>query len=93
MRTVRQAARGAEDESYLASVSDLMIGLLFVFIIMLMAFGLNFTQAKSLALVAGEELSTARDAANSERQRLAAEIGALEGERERLEAELASVMR
>jgi flagellar motor protein MotB len=93
MRVGRQTARGAEDESYLASVSDLMIGLLFVFIIMLMAFGLNFTQAKSLALVVGEELSTARDAANSERQRLAAEIGALEGERERLEAELASVMR
>lgn len=87
-----KVVRGSEDESYLASVSDLMVGLLFVFIIMLMAFGLNFTQAKTLALAVGEELSTARDAADRERERLAAEIDALEGERERLKAELTLVM-
>ena len=30
-----------EEDNYLASVSDLMVGLLFVFIIILMAFALN----------------------------------------------------
>lgn len=37
--------RHVEGDSYLASLSDLMVGLLFVFIIMLMAFALNYRTA------------------------------------------------
>lgn len=35
------------EDSYLASLSDLMVGLLFIFIIILMAFALNYRQAES----------------------------------------------
>lgn len=35
------------EESYLASLSDLMVGLLFIFIIILMAFALNLREAES----------------------------------------------
>ncbi len=38
-----------EEDNYLASVSDLMVGLLFVFIIMLMAFALNLRTAEEQA--------------------------------------------
>ncbi len=37
----------ASEESYLASLSDLMVGLLFIFIIILMAFALNLREAES----------------------------------------------
>ena len=40
---------GREDEGYLASVSDLMVGMLFVFIIVLMGFALNYRSAEGLA--------------------------------------------
>jgi flagellar motor protein MotB len=89
----RQGARGGEEDSYLASLSDLMVGLLFVFVIMLMAFGLNYRTAQDRTRAAGEELSTARDAAETERQRLAAEVDELEAERQRLRQQLAAVVR
>jgi len=37
------------DDSYLASLSDLMVGMLFIFIIMLMAFALSYTNATGAA--------------------------------------------
>lgn len=43
----RQQARIADDESYFVSMTDLMIGLLFIFIIMLMSFTINFRQAET----------------------------------------------
>ena len=39
----------AGDDSYLASLSDLMVGMLFIFIIMLMAFALSYTSATNAA--------------------------------------------
>lgn len=36
-----------EENNYLASLSDLMVGLLFIFIIILMAFALNYRQAET----------------------------------------------
>lgn len=87
-----RTARAGEDDSYLASVSDLMVGLLFVFIIMLMAFALNFRSAEDRAHTAGAELSTARDAAETERRRLAVEIDSLEAERRNLQMQLAAAM-
>ena len=62
-----------EDDSYLASVSDLMVGLLFVFIIMLMAFALNLRTAEEQATRTREELESARAAATEERDELAVE--------------------
>lgn len=49
-------AEDGENDSYLASMSDLMVGMLFIFIIMLMAFALNFRQAED------ENLRTLDDA-------------------------------
>lgn len=69
-----------EDDSYLASVSDLMVGLLFLFIIILMAFALNFRSAEDAAEATLDELLTERD-------RLALAQEALAGDRDRLLAE------
>ena len=69
-----------EDDSYLASVSDLMVGLLFLFIIILMAFALNFRSAEDAAEATLDELLTERD-------RLAIAQEALAGDRDRLLAE------
>lgn len=76
------AARGpvGEDESYLVSVSDLMVGLLFLFIIILMAFALNFRSAEDTAEATLNELMQERD-------RLAVAQAALAGDRDRLLAE------
>ncbi len=70
----------ASDESYLASLSDLMIGLLFIFIIILMGFALNYRLAEQeSAKVTAEQ--------KAEQQRLLAETQAQRQERQRLEAE------
>lgn len=63
---------GGED-SYLASVSDLMVGLLFVFIIMLMAFALNLRSAEEGASHTRTELEDARATVAGERDRVAEE--------------------
>ena len=48
MATTRARRRSAgEDESYFVSMTDLMIGLLFIFIIMLMSFAINFREAET----------------------------------------------
>lgn len=73
MRAGPVGRAGAEEGGYLASVSDLMVGLLFVFVILLMAFALAFRVAE-------------RDA-TLERARLVQELDATARERERLEAE------
>jgi len=49
MRGEQPGALAGEDESYLASVSDLMVGMLFVFIIMLMGFALSYRSAEEQA--------------------------------------------
>lgn len=79
----------AEDEehSYLVSVSDLTIGLLFLFIIMLMAFGLNYRSAEDEAAHTQAELVRERDAVSREKDRLAAERDRLAAQRDRLAAE------
>lgn len=88
------AARGAaregevgEDESYLVSVSDLMVGLLFLFIIILMAFALNFRTAEDAAQETLAELTVERDALTRERDLLEANRAALALDRDRLLAE------
>jgi flagellar motor protein MotB len=66
---MRDRSQGG-DEGYLASVSDLMVGLLFLFIILLMAFGLNFREAQSKADLKINELAEERDLIELERDAL-----------------------
>jgi len=55
MRLVRADHEDAE-EGYFASISDLMIGILFVFLLMLTVFAINFHQAEHDQVVKLEEL-------------------------------------
>jgi chemotaxis protein MotB len=62
--TAGRAARGADREgseggNYFASMTDLMLGLLFIFIIMLMAFALNLREAEHKMASATRELTEA----------------------------------
>jgi flagellar motor protein MotB len=90
-----QRSTGEEESSYLASVSDLMVGLLFVFLIILMAFALKYrSEEQRLSMVGGmleearKEAASAGAAASQEQQRLATEIENLEAERSRLMGQL-----
>lgn len=80
-------AAADQDESYLVSVSDLMVGLLFLFIIILMAFALNFRSAEDAAEATREELVIERDAVTRERDRLQLDRAELASDRDRLLAE------
>lgn len=53
-----RAKHHKEDESYFVSMTDMMVGLLFIFIIMLMYFALQF-QATTKALVSADDTRTA----------------------------------
>lgn len=46
MATERRTHLAEEDDSYFVSMTDLMVGMLFIFIIMLMAFALSFREAQ-----------------------------------------------
>jgi flagellar motor protein MotB len=76
-----------EEPSYLVSVSDLMVGMLFIFIIVLMAFALNFRIAQEDATQVQSQLIRERDEINAVRDRLAQERDQLAAERDRLAAE------
>lgn len=51
----------SEGDSYLASLSDLMVGMLFIFIIMLMAFALSYRSAEDDSSATVEALATMVD--------------------------------
>ncbi len=61
--SARRARRGSEGESdsYLASMSDLMVGMLFIFIIMLMTFALSYRSAQDESSATVESLSSLVD--------------------------------
>jgi flagellar motor protein MotB len=73
-----------EEPSYLVSVSDLMVGMLFIFIIILMAFAFNFRIAQEDATRVQARLVRERDALNAAKERLAEERDQLAAERDRL---------
>lgn len=52
----------AEDESYFVSMTDLMVGLLFIFIILLMVFALNLKKQEQEFVKTTEELRKANEA-------------------------------
>ena len=76
MRHPRHAA-DEEGEGYFASVSDLMVGILFVFLLMLTVFALNYRQAEQEQLVQLQtftsERSRAADSSKPETERQTAE--------------------
>jgi chemotaxis protein MotB len=76
-----------EEPSYLVSVSDLMVGMLFIFIIILMAFALNFRIAQEDAARVQGQLVRDRDMVDAEKDRLASERDRLTRERDQLAAE------
>ncbi len=86
MRQSEGGIIGSED-SYLASVSDLVIGLLFIFVILLMAFGLNFRAAEVDHRTMLTKLTTERDELDERAQVLGAEAARLAEEAERLSRE------
>jgi flagellar motor protein MotB len=53
-RGVRRSRRAEEEESYFISMADMMVGLLFVFIILLMYFAMQFQQKSRALSDAGE---------------------------------------
>jgi chemotaxis protein MotB len=76
-----------QEGNYLVSVSDLMVGMLFVFIIILMAFALNFRVAENDATQIQWQLTAAHDEVNRDKERLAAERDTLARERDELALE------
>ncbi|WP_262271846.1 OmpA/MotB family protein [Microvirga yunnanensis] len=75
------------DEGYFASVSDLMVGILFVFLLMLTVFALNFRDAEDEQKVARDRYEQAvRRAETAENER---KLQTERAERERRAAELA----
>ena len=73
LNALRRPTATDEEPSYLVSVSDLMVGMLFIFIIILMAFALNFRVAQDDATRIEADLVRERDAVNAEKDRLARE--------------------
>ncbi len=69
------------EESYFASVSDLMVGILFVFLLMLTVFALNFRDAESQQMVERARLLAAQ--AEAEHNRHEAERQQAEAQRQK----------
>lgn len=88
---IRNPTRGQEDESYLASLSDLMVGLLFLFIIMLMAFALNFRAAEDEARAELDQLESGSEEIRAAKLALAAELQQVAAERDALRAQAQAV--
>lgn len=78
-------AEEAESEGYFASVSDLMVGILFVFLLMLTVFALNFRDDSASLDKLRAELQRAEQAAQLERAN--AEAARAEAERQLAEAQ------
>ena len=57
-----------EDDSYFVSMTDLMVGMLFIFIIMLMAFALSFREAQQEQQTINEEQKTITEASLGSRK-------------------------
>jgi chemotaxis protein MotB len=76
-----------EEGNYLVSVSDLMVGMLFIFIIILMAFALNFRIAEDDATSIQSHLTRERDEVGREIRRLAVERDLLAVHRDTLAEE------
>jgi flagellar motor protein MotB len=86
MRDRRIRQEDEEAEGYFASVSDLMVGILFIFLLMLTVFALNFRQAEQEQLVRRQEYEAALAALDQQRKET--EVQRQEATRQRNAAEL-----
>jgi len=86
VRNTAEEPRG-EGGSYLASLSDLMVGLLFVFIILLMAYALQFRTARHEAELTRQDLETRLAELSRERAELERRRQEVERQRDSLQAE------
>lgn len=84
LNPARLPAAPDEEPSYLVSVGDLMVGMLFIFIIILMAFALNFRVAEEDAARIQGHLVRERDEVEVAKERLAEERDRLARERDQL---------
>lgn len=78
------ATHTEEDENYFISMTDMMVGVLFIFIILLMVFALNFRQQTDVKVEQIERLQRAADTA----KKVETELRALQ---ERVNLELKSI--
>lgn len=85
MRT-RSAVIEEESEGYFASISDLMVGVLFVFLLMLTVFAINFREAESDQDAKRKDLEAAQAAMIEAQLRAEGEKRLAEIERRRAEA-------
>ena len=69
-----QLPDGPEEESYFASMTDIMVGLLFVFIIMLMTFALQYRDAEAVKKDEAEKIQNADELADAERRHLLTDV-------------------
>ena len=73
MARIRASQEDDGGEGYFASVSDLMVGVLFVFILMLTVFALNFRDAEQAQMVERQKYEEAvRDAERAKQAALVA---------------------
>ena len=71
LRNGNAGGDGEEGEGYFASVSDLMVGVLFVFLLMLTVFALNFRDAEQAQMVERQKYEQALKDLEQQRQRTA----------------------
>ena len=88
MARIRASQEDDGGEGYFASVSDLMVGVLFVFILMLTVFALNFRDAEQAQMVERQKYEEAvRDAERAKQAALVAQARADAQERRAAEAQ------
>ncbi|WP_426954168.1 hypothetical protein [Muricoccus radiodurans] len=91
MSRARLEAGDEGGEGYFASISDLMVGILFVFLLMLTVLALNYREAEQRQMVEVERYEEQRrraeeQEAEARRQAELARLARLDAERERVEA-------
>ena len=64
-----EAAEESGGEGYFASVSDMMVGILFIFLLLLTVFALNFREAEQEQKVKLADLLRRKDAPRRQRSR------------------------
>src|SRR5258708_33818028 len=77
MATRHYADHGGEEESYFVSMTDVFIGLLFIFIIMLMFFAMRFQEATQTQNEVTQKLSIFR-VGGTRRSKISAQIASIE---------------
>ena len=92
VKRANQVGAVQQDESYFVSMTDIMIGLLFIFLILLTYFAYQL-QEDTVPRIQYEELEAQRDALVADLEDLKAQLEQMELERDRLLARIAELER